>query len=150
MFLPGTFPRFLKTEEWVKNTFSSGSVFLLLSKFLWRQGYIRLPETCSMDSVSDCVASCPDAIIRGRTAVEIFKESGVEGIWSNYGINPFDSELGGKLETILSVLCRKYSLHHPFILWFELKILFFPVFLFKHTSRFIDIAQFVACVVAGI
>ena len=93
-------------EEWVKNNFISGDVFLLLSKFLWRQGYIRLPETCSMDSVSDCVASCPDAIIRGRTAVEIFKESGVEGIWSNYGINPFDSELGGKLETILSVLCR--------------------------------------------
>merc|ERR1711988_467069 len=35
-----------------------------------------------------------------------FKESGVEGIWSKYSINPFDSELGEEMETILSALCR--------------------------------------------
>ena len=36
---------------------------MLASKWLWRQGYIRCPETCSDDTpMSDCVCSCPSEL----------------------------------------------------------------------------------------
>merc|ERR1719223_698074 len=39
-------------------------MFLLLSKYLWRQGFTRIPESCSSDtSHADCMPSCPEAIV---------------------------------------------------------------------------------------
>ena len=40
------------------------SFLLLMSKFLWRQGYVRCPEYCSPDAPeAECVCSCPSDII---------------------------------------------------------------------------------------
>lgn len=48
---------------------------LLGSKFLWRQGIVRCPVDCAGDA--ECVCSCPDEIVRGRTAYEIFNITGM-------------------------------------------------------------------------
>merc|ERR1711988_723320 len=74
--------------------------FLLLSKDLWRQGYIRVPEYCSMDTPhKDCMPSCPEAIIQGREASEIFNLAGLkvdssDNIWlkdlANYSLTKDD------------------------------------------------------------
>lgn len=38
--------------------------FLLLSKWLWRQGFVRLPDSCSVDTPhSECMPTCPEGII---------------------------------------------------------------------------------------
>merc|ERR1712070_1095179 len=51
---------------------------LLLSKVLWRQGYVRCPSACSVDSPeSECTCSCPAAILQGRSAVEVLNITGV-------------------------------------------------------------------------
>lgn len=42
---------------------TQGGDFLLASKWLWRQGYIRCPETCSEDTPdAKCVCSCPSEL----------------------------------------------------------------------------------------
>ena len=51
---------------------------LLMSKNLWRQGYVQCPESCSADSaVSDCQCSCPVAATGDQTSLEVLEESGV-------------------------------------------------------------------------
>ena len=51
---------------------------LLASKFLWRQGFVRCPDTCDEDTpMSECVCSCPSEIIGHRTSGEILHASGV-------------------------------------------------------------------------
>merc|ERR1719198_1602365 len=42
---------------------TNGGDFLLASKWLWRQGYLRCPETCSDDTPAEhCVCSCPSEL----------------------------------------------------------------------------------------
>ena len=70
-------------------------MYLLLSKWLWRQGYIRLPSACSADTPHDeCMPSCPSAILEVRSGAA--KEEGAvnatkiltdAGVW---GLSPFD------------------------------------------------------------
>merc|ERR1711988_1757459 len=79
----------------------------------WRQGYIRVPKTCSADTPADeCVASCPDDIIRGRSADKILEESGVKEIWNEANsntVNLDDTALSAfdiDTATILDGLCR--------------------------------------------
>lgn len=56
----------------------SMSQMLLMSKFMWRQGYVRCPETCSWDTPqSDCVCSCPPLGGDNMTAHEILNVTGV-------------------------------------------------------------------------
>ena len=46
---------------------------LLLSKWLWRQGFVRVPTTCSDDTPhADCMPSCPAAIL------DIFSAGAIE------------------------------------------------------------------------
>ena len=46
--------------------------FLLLSKTMWRQGFVRMPSLCSADTPhAECMPSCPSEIRAGRTAKEI-------------------------------------------------------------------------------
>ena len=85
--------------------------FLLFSKLLWRQGYIRLPESCSADTPKDeCVASCPEAIIGNRTAKEVLDVTGVTAIWDQIGgVNLTDDGLSSynlKTDDILDAICR--------------------------------------------
>ena len=45
---------------------------LLLSKWLWRQGYVRLPSTCSADTPhTECTPSCPAAILDDASGFKI-------------------------------------------------------------------------------
>ena len=94
-----------KMVNWIKNEISTPDSFLLFSKFLWRQGYIRTPEMCSSDTpATECIPSCPSDIIRGRSAGEIFNISGIVGI-----SNPFFSskreDYGVSEKDILDLLC---------------------------------------------
>ena len=51
---------------------TNGGDLLLASKWLWRQGYIRCPETCSEDTPdTKCVCSCPSEL---TTAFETSKD----------------------------------------------------------------------------
>mmetsp|Transcript_24930 Transcript_24930/g.29454 ORF Transcript_24930/g.29454 Transcript_24930/m.29454 type:complete len:652 (+) Transcript_24930:87-2042(+) len=50
--------------ESLQSAGGSPDMFLLLSKYLWRQGFTRIPETCSADtSHADCMPSCPETIV---------------------------------------------------------------------------------------
>merc|ERR1711988_1297883 len=58
--------------------------FLVMSKFLWRQGLIRTPSFCSADtSGDDCMATCPESLRSGRKAEELFRTYGLYGTTSN-------------------------------------------------------------------
>jgi len=53
---------------------------LLLSKFLWRQGFVRIPESCSADTPGDeCMPHCPAEITGSMTAREVLKAGRVWG-----------------------------------------------------------------------
>jgi hypothetical protein len=53
---------------------------LLLSKFLWRQGFVRVPESCSADTPgTECMASCPSEVTGDLTARGVLKAARVWG-----------------------------------------------------------------------
>ena len=65
--------------------------YLLLSKWLWRQGFVRTPSVCSEDTPhSDCMPSCPQQLtdhagygpLSNHTAYELLKLAGV------FNLNP--------------------------------------------------------------
>jgi hypothetical protein len=64
--------------------------FLLLSKWLWRQGFVRTPDSCSSDTPhDDCMPACPEGIIDWDTisdpdALDILSKTGV------FALNPSD------------------------------------------------------------
>ena len=67
--------------QWHTNStlFRSGNRFdgiagpaLLLSKHLWRYGYLRCPEACGADTpVDECVCSCPAAVRGNQSAYDV-------------------------------------------------------------------------------
>ena len=90
---------------------SFGDVHLLLSKFLWRQGYVRVPELCSSDTAGeDCMPSCPSGVKNGRSARELLEASGVLGKaeWADYMNKTLYLEGGGHHtdEELLDELCH--------------------------------------------
>ena len=94
-----------KIVNWVQNAVSAPDSFLLFSKFLWRQGYIRIPEMCSADTpATECVPSCPEAVIRGRHASEILNVSGITGI-NNPFFNTDKEKYGISDQDLLDQLC---------------------------------------------
>jgi hypothetical protein len=53
-------------KEWtyVSSKVALTDKFLLLSKFFWREGFIRTPQSCSDDTPhEDCMPTCPEGII---------------------------------------------------------------------------------------
>ena len=53
------------------------SAFLLAAKFLWRQGFVRCPETCGEATpAAECKCSCPAAVVANRTADELLELAG--------------------------------------------------------------------------
>uniref|UniRef100_A0A7S2GZS8 Tyrosinase copper-binding domain-containing protein n=1 Tax=Octactis speculum TaxID=3111310 RepID=A0A7S2GZS8_9STRA len=67
------------SSKWDEATKALGCVadkFLLFSKSLWRQGYIRVPALCSSDTpAEECRSTCPDAILANLTASEVLSKS---------------------------------------------------------------------------
>ncbi|KAJ8614116.1 hypothetical protein CTAYLR_004647 [Chrysophaeum taylorii] len=62
------------TASWLGTTEGARSRALLASKFLWRQGYLRCPETCSADAdFRACACSCPAA----DDAYQVLRNSGL-------------------------------------------------------------------------
>lgn len=84
-------------QWWVEKAYNfsatNGGDFLLASKWLWRQGYIRCPETCSDDTpMSDCVCSCPSELTdRFSSSKEFLNATGLMSLsdglfedWTNF------------------------------------------------------------------
>lgn len=105
-------------QWWVNRTMNfsatNGGDFLLASKFLWRQGYVRCPELCSDDTPDDrCTCSCPDELTRYfRTSRDFLDETGLfnlsDGLfsdWSNFAttgcMTPDDC-----FDTVVKALCH--------------------------------------------
>jgi hypothetical protein len=75
----------------VGSSLSFSDKYLLLSKWLWRQGFVRTPSVCSEDTPhSDCMPSCPQQLtdhagygpLSNHTAYELLKLAGV------FNLNP--------------------------------------------------------------
>ena len=102
-------------DEWRRVAESEGDPdqFLLLSKFLWRQGFVRCPDVCSDDTpVSDCRCDCPDAIVeRAGSAYELLDKAGVLELWSDDNVNdvftdqPLTSPYNVTYDDLLDKLC---------------------------------------------
>merc|ERR1712022_59008 len=67
-------------SEWVNEhnvsdqvKFASGwDEWLLMGKQMWREGWIRCPETCSSDTPQrDCMCTCPSEVMEGRSPKDI-------------------------------------------------------------------------------
>lgn len=65
--------------------YTTMSDFLLYSKFLWRQGFLRLPETCSIDTPhEECMPKCTELITENYTAAEILDLAGFDKTFTKY------------------------------------------------------------------
>ena len=83
------------------------SSFLLSSKYLWRQGFLRCPESCSEDTPMDkCVCSCPSEIIGDMSAQEVLNKSGIFDLTSEFA----DLDILGLMDLdydgLLDMLCH--------------------------------------------
>mmetsp|Transcript_5413 Transcript_5413/g.16017 ORF Transcript_5413/g.16017 Transcript_5413/m.16017 type:complete len:250 (-) Transcript_5413:31-780(-) len=100
------------TEKWgdVASALSFPDALLLLSKFLWRQGYVRCPTTCSADTApADCVCSCPSALTKigeGRTAEEFLNASGATALNPNADLESVLKAAGLTAEDYVAELCH--------------------------------------------
>ncbi|KAJ8610871.1 hypothetical protein CTAYLR_009136 [Chrysophaeum taylorii] len=99
-----------ETSKWTEALSSRlqfPDAFLLLGKFLWRQGYARCPTACSSDTrPQDCVCSCPAAIMRGRNATVFLEDAGVTSLNPNANLADLLSEFGLSDQDYLEELCR--------------------------------------------
>ena len=76
----------MNEKEWVAPLAENEDWFLLASKYMWRQGYVRCPETCSMDApVSDCFCECPSDVLAGMSSTEALNRTGVLGLFGGGG-----------------------------------------------------------------
>merc|ERR1712070_431565 len=86
--------------------------FLLASKFMWRQGYVRCPDGCDMEKVlageEKCECYCPTEIIGGMSPWEILNRTGVIGLFEALsdiqGID--DPESHETWSTLVHMLCH--------------------------------------------
>ena len=60
-----------------------------MAKFMWRQGFVRCPESCSSDTpVSSCRCDCPAGIrAAAGSSYDLLEDAGALGLWSDDNIN---------------------------------------------------------------
>ena len=97
-------------DKWAdvsKNLMRSDAV-LLLGKFLWRQGYVRCPDSCSADTPQEeCSCSCPTELLAGRSAEDVLALTGMDGLDANSGTLESEmAEHGLGWEDYLELLCH--------------------------------------------
>lgn len=81
--------------------------FLLLSKFLWRQGFVRVPEICSVDTPhSECMPYCPKETMGNATAEELMQKAGVDAVNGDVGFQKAMDAVGFTNEDLLEMLCH--------------------------------------------
>ena len=84
----------------------SADYWLLLSKFLWRKGYVQCPAHCSADAnARDCACACPD--LGGLDAEAVLRASGVADLAPPQGgwLEKVARETNFTAEDVLRVLC---------------------------------------------
>jgi hypothetical protein len=85
----------------------AASFFLLSSKFLWRQGFVRCPEFCSMDtSPEDCSCSCPTEITGNRSAADLLDYTGLSFLDNGWLRDVFLKESGMSYESMWDLMCH--------------------------------------------
>ncbi|KAH8046949.1 hypothetical protein JL720_16235 [Aureococcus anophagefferens] len=95
----------MNEKEWVAPLAENEDWFLLASKYMWRQGYVRCPETCSMDApVADCFCECPSDVLAGHVADGGAEPTGVLGLFG--GDAPTFNSYGISDDQLLSELCH--------------------------------------------
>ena len=105
----------MNEKEWVAPLAENEDWFLLASKYMWRQGYVRCPETCSMDApVSDCFCECPSDVLAGMSSTEALNRTGVLGLFGG-DASTFNS-YGISDDQLLSELCLYLALHREHLL----------------------------------
>ena len=83
------------------------SSFLLSSKYLWRQGFVRCPEKCSEDTPMDkCVCSCPSEIIGDMSAQEVLNQSGIFDLTSDFANLDILGLMDLDYDGLLDMLCH--------------------------------------------
>lgn len=90
--------------ENVANETGYPDTFLLLSKFLWRQGFVRLPSFCSDDTPhAECMPYCPSKITENYSAEDLVSLAGV------LALNPDDANITSDSSSFNSIM-EKYGL----------------------------------------
>ena len=98
--------------EWgnVTKRLTHPDAFLLLSKFLWRQGYVRCPAYCATDTPADeCTCACPALSATdgsGTTAAELPEAAGVWSLSSNADLATLMAENGLSDADLAATLCH--------------------------------------------
>ena len=90
---------------------SASGFFLLSSKFLWRQGFLRCPEYCSTDTPArECTCSCPDKLFAHNGTLmntpELLAVSGLEYLNNGWLRDGFELEANMTSESVWDVLCH--------------------------------------------
>lgn len=94
-------------SEMSSNYSTLSSSFLLSSKYMWRQGYVRCPEVCSDDTpVTECECSCPADIIGRRSAHQVLTDAGIFNLTSQFEEKSFLDSVGLTYSTLLDLLCH--------------------------------------------
>mmetsp|Transcript_73800 Transcript_73800/g.210475 ORF Transcript_73800/g.210475 Transcript_73800/m.210475 type:complete len:697 (-) Transcript_73800:230-2320(-) len=84
-------------------------VFLLASKYLWRQGYLRCPESCSSDTpVDECQCSCPyTKDYSDDEALEFMRDRGLVDMAALLGEDTFVGDAGFTgFKELLDLVCH--------------------------------------------
>lgn len=85
--------------------------WLLMSKELWREGWIRCPTTCSSDTPAKaCMCSCPDEVRDGMTAEQIMFNQSRLSANSGPHLAQWHEKLGLTYDEIFDALC---TVGHP-------------------------------------
>ncbi|KAH8073582.1 hypothetical protein JL721_2885 [Aureococcus anophagefferens] len=80
--------------------------FLLGSKFLWRQGFVHCPDTCDEgEDEQSCACNCPDAAIKGRSALDIFHLTGLLAIVPQIE-SILVKQIGFSYDEVLAEMCH--------------------------------------------
>merc|ERR1719231_598764 len=94
---------------------TNGGDFLLASKWLWRQGYLRCPEYCAKDTPAhECSCDCPAELTEGFESAEAFLSGtglfdlsdGLFETWTNFITLGACTSPEACYENVKSVLCQ--------------------------------------------